>query len=324
MSRLTDAVVLSQQIVVTATEEAYRAGHAELDVDHLLVALAAVGGPAGQVLRSLGVTVDRARAAVAQVHADRLARAGVAVPPVPPRDMPRTGGGLPWSPRADRVLSAGRWELPSADDRPDLRALVREPGGFVAEALAVLELDPDRVLAAVDAWRATAPGPSGALVSPDPRPWRTVSRSGWVPAPAAEVWSLVTDPARRTTWDPWYSTVDEQPDGTLLATVVGPADGAKRVPDGFERQHVVPVAREEGRLVEWELRRPDRPGGAPVQRLAVALTPSGDGTRVDLTVRWLGSGGWRAVVGTLLRPVARFTWGQMLLAKHAGIARAVR
>ncbi|MFS0704434.1 SRPBCC family protein [Cellulomonas sp. 179-A 9B4 NHS] len=324
MSRLTDAVVLSQQIVVTATEEAYRVGHAQLDLDDLLVALTAVGGPAGEVLRSLGATVDRARAAVAQVHADRLAGAGVPAPTPQPRALPRSGGALPWSPRADRVLTAGQWDVRSFDDRPVLRALVREPSGFVAEALAVLGLDADRVLTALDAWTPAPTVPSGALFSPDPRPWRTVTRTGWVPAPPARVWSLVTDPARRTTWDPWYSAVEEQPDGTLLATLVGEEQGAKPVPAGFERQEVVPVAREEGRLVEWELRRPDRPGGAPVQRLAVALTPSGDGTRVDLTVRWLGRGGWRAVVGTLLRPVGRVIWGQMLLAKHAGIARAVR
>ncbi len=162
MSRLTDAVVLSQQIVVTATEEAYRAGHAELDLDHLLVALTAVGGPAGEVLRSLGATVDRTRAAVAQVHADRLARAGVPAPAAQPRDLPRGGGGLPWSPRADRVLTAGRWEMPSADDRPILRALVRDPSGFVAEALAVLDLDPDRVVAAADAWAPARPPPPGS------------------------------------------------------------------------------------------------------------------------------------------------------------------
>ncbi|QGQ20580.1 hypothetical protein GC089_17040 [Cellulomonas sp. JZ18] len=324
MSRLTDAVVLSQQIVVTATEEAYRVGHAELELDDLLVALTAVGGPAGDVLRSLGVTVDRARSAVAQVHADRLARAGVPAPPAQPRTLPRTGGGLPWSPRADRVLTAGQWDVRLADDRRILQDLVREPSGFVVEVLAVLGLDAERVLTALDAWVPTATAPAGALFSPDPRPWRTVTRRGWVPASPAEVWSLVTDPARRTAWDPWYASVEERADGVLVATLVGEAEGAKPVPPGFERQEVVPVAREEGRLVEWELRRPDRPGGEPVQRLAVALTSSGGGTRVDLTVRWLGTGGWRAAVGLLLRPVARLAWGQMLLAKHAGIARALR
>ena len=324
MNRVTDALSRWQQTVTAAQEEAYRAGHAEVDLDHLVVALAALGGPAGESLRAAGVSLDEARSAAAKVHADRLSGVGVTVTPTPPRalDVLPTPA-LPLSARADRALRQVG-EL-SADDRSVLRTLVDEPSGLVTELLAVLDVTPDAVRAAADAWR-PASAPSGRLHADDPadRPWRTLTCDGWVPAPPERVWALLTDPTRRTEWDTWYTSVAEQPDGSLLCVLRGDDDGGKRVPADMRRQLLTVVARDEGRLVEWEFARPDRDDGAAIQRLAVALSPSGDGTRLDVTVRWLPRSGWRAFVGLVLRPVGRWMYRQMVLQKIGGISRALR
>jgi len=324
MSRVTEALSRWQQTVTAAQEEAHRVGHAEVDLDHLVVALAAIGGPAGESLRAAGVSLDEARRAAARVHADRLAGAGVSVTPTPPRalDVLPTPA-LPLSARADRALRQVG-EL-SADDRSVLRTLVDEPSGLVAEMLAALDVTPDAVRAAADAWR-PAPAPGGRLHADDPagRPWRTLACDGWVPAAPERVWALLVDPARRTEWDTWYSSVAEQPDGSLLCVLRSEEDGGKGVPADMRRQLLTVVARDEGRLVEWEVARPDRDGGAAIQRLAVALSPSGDGTRLDVTVRWLPRHGWRRLVGWVLRPVGRWMYRQMVLQKIGGISRALR
>ncbi|MBO0898399.1 SRPBCC family protein [Cellulomonas sp. zg-ZUI199] len=324
MSRVNDALSRWQQTVTAAQEEAHRVGHAEVDLDHLVVALAAIGGPAGESLRAAGVSLDAARRAAARVHADRLAGAGVAVTPTPPRALDVVAApSLPLSPRVERLIR--RMSELSADDRALLRILVDEPSGLVVEMLAALDVVPDAVRAAADAWR-PAPTPSDPLYADDPAwsPWRTLTCDGWVPAAPERVWALLADPARRTEWDPWYSTVTQRPDGSLLCVLRSEEDGGKRVPADMRRQLLTVVTRDEGRLVEWEIARPDRDGGAAIQRLAVALSPSGAGTRLDVTVRWLPRHGWRRLVGWVLRPVGRWMYRQMVLQKLGSISRALR
>ncbi|NNV08857.1 Clp protease, partial [Geobacillus sp. MMMUD3] len=84
MSRFTDSASTSYSLSITAMEEASRVGQREADIDHLFLALTVSEQTAGQVLRSLGITIDDAREAVAAQHAEQLAGLGIRMDPPEP------------------------------------------------------------------------------------------------------------------------------------------------------------------------------------------------------------------------------------------------
>jgi hypothetical protein len=74
----------STYISLAATEECARLGHAEIDGEHLLLALLVVGGPSARRLHDAGVGIDEARPC-SRRSASRPLRSTAAPPPsIPP------------------------------------------------------------------------------------------------------------------------------------------------------------------------------------------------------------------------------------------------
>ncbi|WP_086819900.1 Clp protease N-terminal domain-containing protein [Allokutzneria sp. NRRL B-24872] len=175
--------VMAANLSVLARDETSRRGHPEVDVEHLFLALLLSGGGAGNTLRGLGITVERARAAVEAVHAERIASLGIEAPPIPTSPIREPGSReIYFSERAVEVVQA-------RDDIGILRALVDEPSGLVDAILRQLGLTADEVHQAAEA------------VPPQPKLPRTAVHSGFIPAPVKTVWALLADPARRPEWD---------------------------------------------------------------------------------------------------------------------------
>jgi ATP-dependent Clp protease ATP-binding subunit ClpC len=128
------------RVIALADEEARRRGAAYLGSDHLLLGLLAEGtGRAAAVLGSLGVTLERAQAAVE-------ARFG--------HEQPPGAASLGRTPRAERALTAAaeeatRLQSPLVETEHLLLALVRDElaVGGAAQVLRDLGVEPDQVRA---------------------------------------------------------------------------------------------------------------------------------------------------------------------------------
>lgn len=322
MSRLTEMFVRSQQLSVAAKEEAQRAGRTEIDLDHLLIALAVVGGPSSDVLRGAGLSVRTLRDAAVRVHERRIASLGITAARVEPGPIPDPSlGDVGWSRPAEAAFRA--LDGLDVDDRAILAALLDEPSGHVLEVLAEGGAERDDLRTRLDA----APRPHRRVSTDDGPGWRSVSVAGFVEASPEEVWSLVSDPARRLEWDrTHYSSYVVGDDG------VARARAEVRRPDGKEARHrpqllltehrVVDVA--VGSRVEWEISWPDWRGGGLRQRFRIDLEPDGTSTRLRLTQRWARRRGPRGALQRLLLPLQRFLVRQHLLAKAASVSRALR
>ncbi|ACZ22425.1 polyketide cyclase / dehydrase family protein [Sanguibacter keddieii DSM 10542] len=322
MSRLTEMIVRSQQLSVAAKEEAQRVGRTEIDLEHLLVALAVVGGPSSDVLRGAGLSVRTLRDAAVRVHERRIAGLGITAARVDPGPIPDPSlGDVGWSRPADAAFRA--LDGLDVDDRAILVALLDEPSGHVLEVLAEGGVDAGALRSRLDA----APRPHREVSTDDGPGWRSVGVSGFVEARPEQVWSLVSDPARRLEWDKtFYSSYVVGDDG------VARARAEVRRPDGTEQRHRPQVLatehreveRVEGSAVEWEITWPDLPAGRMRQRFRVELEPDGDSTRLRLTQRWSRGRGLRGAVQRALLPVQRFLFRQQLLAKAASVSRVLR
>ena len=322
MSRLTEMFVRSQQLSVAAKEEAQRVGRTEIDLDHLLLALAVVGGPSSDVLRGAGLSVRSLRDAADRVHERRIASLGVTAARVEPGPIPDPSlGDVGWSRPADTAFRA--LDGLDVDDRAILAALLDEPSGHVPEVLAEGGVEIDDLRSRLDA----APRPHRRVSTDDGPGWRSVSVVGFVEASPEEVWSLVSDPARRLEWDTTsYSSYVVGEDG------VARARAEVRRADGSEQRHRTQVLatehreveRVEGSTVEWDITWPDLPAGRLRQRFRIEVEPDGDSTRLRLTQRWTRGRGLRGVVQRALLPVQRFLFRQQLLAKAASVSRALR
>ncbi|KSW30108.1 Clp protease N-terminal domain-containing protein [Cellulomonas sp. B6] len=322
MGRLTEAVLRSQQISVAAKEEASRWHHPRIDVEHLLLALLVTPGAAGGVLRSLGVTLESARAAVERTHAARVTGLGVDVPELtaaPPSD-PAVGPTL-WTPRAEAVMRA---VTDDGDDLGHLRALVTEPSGSVQDVLHELDLDAERVLAAADGRRTTTPLPTTRPAAPR-RGWDTVTHDAFVPAPRTDVWALVRDPERLPAWDRTVTSVEPVGDGAwavLLAPTRTTIARRTRSPEQ-SRLGLHVVEQSPGRAVTWRWSW-GTPRGTVRQELELELDDVEGGTALRAVARWRRATGPVARLRAPLRPLRRFVMRQRLLATTGGISRALR
>jgi ATP-dependent Clp protease ATP-binding subunit ClpC len=126
----------ARQIVVQAQAEARELGHNWIGTEHLLLALAGdQGAAAADVLESLGLEVDEAREQVVAL----VGRGDGAV-----------GGGIPFSPRAKKVLELSLREALALGHNyigPEhiLLGLVREDEGVAARILLEHEVTADMV-----------------------------------------------------------------------------------------------------------------------------------------------------------------------------------
>lgn len=322
MSRLSDVFVLGQQIGVQALEETSRYDLPQVDIDHVLLALLVGGGPAGEVLRGQGLTLDAARRATEQVRAQHIARLGIVPPAADPRPIRDPSlDDIDWTRRALDVVS-------SNEDRTDLgllAGLLDEPSRLAVEVLGAAGIDPDAVRVALAQARASAgPRPPAGPTDPD---WPAVTHTGFAPAPVEEVWALVADPMRRPEWDTSVGTVRPAGPGLwkMTAAMVRPDGRAVRRRPDYRRTHLRLIAYEANELVGWEVTMPDRPGVRPSRhRVSVRLRPGSGGTSVDLALSWPRRTGWGRVRQTSLRPAHRAVAMLTLLQYATGISRTLR
>lgn len=114
-----------------SAEEASRYGHEKIDLEHLLLALTLTDTPAGQALRSHGVTWNAVTEAIRGLSAARLENLGITsnAPLLPTQRITTTGT----TPRLKAVFKKG------AGTQPDLiqltQALLDEPSGTIAHIL---------------------------------------------------------------------------------------------------------------------------------------------------------------------------------------------
>ncbi len=128
---LAETFRISRDVSVTAQEERLRSGHPAIDVDHLFLALLVVGGPAAALLTEHGISLQRAREAVAAVHRAQVASLGITVPPTPPRRMQPDSEGVEFT---DRALTVMQRTDPVSYQLEILVALLDEPSGHLDQA----------------------------------------------------------------------------------------------------------------------------------------------------------------------------------------------
>jgi hypothetical protein len=269
-------------LTIAATDEAARAGHGEVDVDHVLLALLVSGGVSTGVLCDAGLDLTAARTALAEVQRADLASLGVTTPVPPPLAGHTYGVGtaaLPWSDRARRAVA------PMTEAGPDTRvlaAILSDEHGPACRLLEQAGADAAyvRAAAALATARAlpAAEGPSSAGGS---RTWSS-AHSRTVAVPRVDLWPVVREPLRRPEWDNTVAQVtirDAQSFETLDAVARTLAAPGQPIEDpGLVATHVV-TDELEGRLVEWEVRYPSR---GHTEWLRVELEDDGAGSRLTL------------------------------------------
>ena len=295
MSRMSQIVATTYSLSIAAGDEASRLDAREIDLEHVLLALVIDEGTAGQALRSLGITLAAARAAVADQHREQLASLGVDA------DLPEAGrirslerGAYDWTKRASNLLTAD-----AGDGSPAvLRALLAEPSGTVEAILARLGQTPADVADRLDQ--------SQRIPAPDEEPHHRLARTRatFVPAPPEDVWSLVSDPERLPEWEMNLAFVAQVGDTWEGATRTTAPDGADlKVRPPYRRQSIVRRLAERPHRVAWEMRYPDAPR-ANSKSIAIDIEPAAGGSQVTVAFAWVRGPGPTGVL-RLIAPLTR-------------------
>ena len=278
MGMRTEAMHQTMLVWMAANSEALRAGHGQVDVDHLLLALLVMDGDAAAALTGAGVGLGPAREALAAQERDDLRALGLGddvasdpwVPPVPTHYEAQL---LPWSPAAQAVgREYRRWR---ESDLWLLQCLVEEPQGPAARLLCRLGVD------------------GAAVVQSAPRP---AGRQSWskatqvelsVTVAAAALWRTVTDPTRRPEWDQDAGAVEVIDERTFIVTPRLVVESTQNGRAGWMADKVVTyrvVEHTPGRFLEWELSYPRRPDQRPyLERQSIEVTPVDGGARLTMT-----------------------------------------
>ncbi|MFV0432601.1 MAG: SRPBCC family protein [Leucobacter sp.] len=349
MSKITAAAATSHTLSVTAMEEASRLGERTADIDHMLLALVVNEQTAGQVLRSLGITLDTAREAVAAQHAAQLASLGVqTTAPTPGRITFHETGDYEWGPRSLAIIKRSAEGGKRGDAAAVLRELAAEPSGFVEAVLHRLDTTPEAVRARLDEV-AGYPAPPQHIFEPSTLSGTSES---FAPAAAERVWDLLADPSRMPEWEPGTASVENAPtqfDAELTAELTAaPAEPAEPTagsswiaharterPDGkpvrvkprHRTSRVELIALEPRHAIEWRFTWPDAPG-ANARRVRVELEPAAGGTHLRLSLAWERNQA-RArspfvPLRRIMRPLHRFAIWMQLSQLGGSIGRAFR
>ncbi|WP_156761445.1 SRPBCC family protein [Microbacterium karelineae] len=327
MSRLTRTYATGQTLSIAAMEEASRFRVHEVDIEHLFLALVISEQTAGQVLRGAGITLDAARAAVAEQHAAQIASLGIAA------RLPANGpiaihesGHREWTERAIDVIVRSSPRNTSGDASPILRALVTEPSGMIEEILARLGTTPEAVIARLDdAEKIIEPRETNARAR--------LARTGtaFVPATPDAVWELLTTPDRLPEWDTTVGRVEGDGDAwTAWARTEHPDGTAIRVKPHLARQRAEDRADESARRVLWRFTFPDAPR-ANARIIDIAIESAAGGSELAITVGWectARPAGLRRVIAPVARrvlaPLRRWALWMQHQSVAAGISRALR
>lgn len=333
MSKFT-AAATSHTLSLAAMEEASRVGQRTADIDHLFLALVMNEQRAGHVLRGLGITLDSAREAIGEQHADQLASLGIEMPePEPGRIVFHETGGYDWSDRALDIIKRANEARKGGDAAAVLRELVTEPSGLIAAVLTRLGTTPDAVATRLDEAGPPNTYPTSHVVSSG-RLSRT--SEAFAPAPERLVWELLTDPARMPEWEPSIGSVDAPTEPLRVGTNWTARTRTER-PDGkpltvkpeFVAQRVEVIDLDEGRCIEWRFTYPDAPNSNG-KLLRVELEPSAGGTQLRLSLAWelnpdrAQQPVLRTLIRPLMRPWTRYMIWMQLSQIGSGISRALR
>lgn len=331
MSKLTAAAATSHSLSVTAMEEASRLGERTAGIDHLFLALVVNEQVAGQVLRSLGITLDAARDAVAAQHAEQLASLGIQSPaPTPNRITFHETRDYEWGEGALDILKHATGGKKRGDAGAVLRELLVEPSGLIEAVLIRLDTTPDAVAARLDDAERY---PARAQHSFDPGALSGTSES-FVPAHVAEVWELLADPARMADWEPGTGSVDGVPAHIGIgssweahALRESPNRKPLRVKPAYRTARVELTDIQERHRIEWCFSWPDAPK-ANMRRVAITLEPAAGGTQLTLSTAWVRTraAGSRSLplLRWLLRPAHRFAIWIQLMQLSSSISRVFR
>lgn len=279
MNRLWDNMERLWLLMLAANDEALRAGHSHVDVDHVLLGLLTGDGESAGQLRAAGLTLDAARTAMAQLAREDLATIGLADEgwPVGPPDR-YAAEILPFTARAEAAVKALTREAP---DTVVLDAVLATPDGLPARLLRQAGIDPARL---------SSVRPPDAADAPEESEW--VARVDYVaPVPIERLWALLDDPLRRPEWDEDVAEV-RRVDGTTFEGTPRMERDQPLVSRAFgfagSRTTYRTTQRTDGRSVDWEITVPGRRGGLrarhpSTERLHVELHPEGPGsTRITL------------------------------------------
>lgn len=328
MSEFSHALATSQQIITLAAEEAARSGVHLIDIDHLLVALTLSEQVGGQVLRAQGMSAETVRAAIDAQHASQLAGLGIeTATALPSRGAPTDASAFDLTPRARSVLTDANRRSRRGDASAVLRQLLTEPSGMIVAILARLQTTPRQLTSVLD---------YADRVAAEPRR-NTSSLSGtseaFVPATAAEVWSLLTDVARMPEWEPVVGSVEDAPAALRAGTswLVHPrtqaADGKPiTVKSAYSTCRVEATVVNRGAFLELLYSYPNAPR-ANRRRIGIHLEQAAGGTQLRVSLQWERAKPrpwWGIVPATLMRPLYRYAIWVQLTALGSGIARAFR
>lgn len=329
MSKLTVATATMYELSLAGAEEASRLGERSGDIDHLLLALTISEQVAGQVLRALGIDLERARAAVEQQHTEQLASLGVqAAAPGPGRITFHERGDFEWNDRALDVLRRAAKGGKRGYAAAVLRELVAEGSGLIEAILQRLETTPQQVRELLDQAERYPSQPSGTFDG------RSLSGSGaaHVAAPAAEVWALLSDPARMPEWDLGFGRVGDVPDEvvpgstwTAYALETAPDGKPQRVRPDRRRARIELVEIQSMVAIEWTTTWPDA-ATSNTRRTRIELEPAAGGTRLLIHQGWERTGSRRGIppLRWVMRPLYTFAIWLQISQLGASIGRAFR
>ena len=348
MSTFARSADTSHRLSLAAMEEASRVGLRTADIEHLLLALTIDRDDAGRTLRSHGLTLQATRAAIAAQHAAQLAVIGVSVrEPEEGRIVFHETDGYEWSDRAQRIFTSANARGKAGDAVAVLRELLAEPSGLVEAILREAGANREAIERDLATLDASAPAARSSSHGTARRGTSSLAGTteGFVPAPVADVWALLADPARMPEWQPSVASVAAHPDDapregvekaadgatwSARATTTRPDGAALKVKEEFRRLNVTMVARDPEQRVTWALSHPDAPHSIS-RTIDVRLEPEGDGTRLRIAFAWLRTGArprhlrvLGPILSVLLRPVHRFIIWVQLSQLVSSISRVFR
>ncbi|MDF2666437.1 MAG: hypothetical protein K0R81_2287 [Microbacterium sp.] len=277
MPKLTTALATSHRLWVAAMEEASRGGGKDAGLDHLLLALTIDDGTAGQVLRASGVTLERAREAIAAQHREQLGSLGLDVEPL--SDGPISLGdatGFDWTDQARAIMTRATASGETGATAAVLRALLVEPSGFVTAVLHRLHTTPESIgdlLAQASALPVTVPP------APSDDPFHR-STTAFVPATPGATWALVSDPLRLPEWDAATASVAPGAAGVWIAP---PQDGRA---GELGPPHATVDADESRRVAHWTFWWPESLRPTNRRHVIFTLEPAASGTSLRVDATW--------------------------------------
>lgn len=329
MNKLVRAAQTSHSLSLAAMEEASRAGIRDADIEHLFLALVITDQSAGRALRNAGITIDGARHAVAEQHQEQLSSIGVgATLPEAGRIVFHETDGYDWTVRAREIIAQSSGKDKAGDSAAVLRELLAEPSGFMTNVLSRLGTTPDDVLDILDAIESATASATPTISNSKDR--IASSTEVFVPAPAEEVWELLTDPAHVPTWEPSIGVIDLNAheltpvtNWTGFAPTSYPDGKPTKIKPQFRRRSIELASSNRPRTVAWSFGYPDaRRSNSMSTEFTLANTTGG--TQVHVVRSWSRRKGWRGAFTFPLRPIQKFLLWMSLSQTGSALSRAFR